>query len=163
MSQPQGDRAESSLPTPLIRPQQAGRAESSPGAASGHAALASPEGDPVFHIAELTHWEAALTSPGRTYKRSTLGATLADVGFIHLSEAHQWQATLGRFYSAYEGDLVLLTIDPDRLTAPLVREIGNPATGELFPHLYGPLNVDAVIRVRALPRPTGDRPPSATR
>ena len=33
---------------------------------------------------------------------------------------------------------------------PLVREVGNPVTGEQFPHLYGPLNVDAVTEVRRL-------------
>lgn len=84
---------------------------------------------------------------------STLGRTLAEEGFIHASEAHQWEATLERFYGdhlAAGGELVLLTIDPARLTAPLVREVGNPVTGEEFPHLYGPLNVDAVVATRRL-------------
>ena len=37
-----------------------------------------------------------------------------------------------------------------RLEAPLVREVGNPVTGEEFPHIYGPLDVNAVTEVRRL-------------
>jgi uncharacterized protein (DUF952 family) len=107
--------------------------------------------DAIFHIAEKVHWEEALAS-GR-YRWSTLGRTLEDEGFIHASEAHQWAATLERFYAGHEGDLVLLTIDPTRLTAPLVREVGNPATGEEFPHIYGPVDTEAVVAVRPIAPP----------
>ncbi len=40
-------------------------------------------------------------------------------------------------------DLLLLKIDPNKLKAPLKLEEGQP--GELFPHLYGELNLDAVV------------------
>jgi len=102
----------------------------------------------IFHIAEADKWRAA--SAAGEYRWSTLDRTLEEEGFIHASEAHQWEATLERFYAAYEGELVLLTVDPERLDVPLVREVGNPVTGEQFPHLYGPLNVDAVTEVRRL-------------
>jgi uncharacterized protein (DUF952 family) len=46
-------------------------------------------------------------------------------------------------------DLVLLCVAADRLEAPLRYEPGDPGSDELFPHLYGPLNADAVLR--ALP------------
>lgn len=104
----------------------------------------APDGA-IFHIAETAEWVSALEAGA--YTRSTLDRSLADEGFIHCSEAHQWRATLDRFYANHEGELVLLTIDPSRLTVPLVREVGNPVTGEEFPHLYGPLTVDAVVDV----------------
>jgi uncharacterized protein (DUF952 family) len=44
-------------------------------------------------------------------------------------------------------DLVLLCVAVDRLVAPLRYERGDPGSVELFPHLYGPLEVDAVVRV----------------
>lgn len=110
-------------------------------------------GELVFHIAQADHWREAQDS-GR-YTWSTLDRTLADEGFIHCSEAHQWEGTLGRYYAAYDGDLVLLTIDTTRLTSPLVREVGNPVTGEEFPHVYGPIDVDAVVRATPLTSPSG--------
>jgi uncharacterized protein (DUF952 family) len=44
-------------------------------------------------------------------------------------------------------DLVLLCVAVDRLAAPLHYERGDPGRAELFPHLYGALEVDAVVRV----------------
>jgi uncharacterized protein (DUF952 family) len=46
-------------------------------------------------------------------------------------------------------DLVLLCVATERLAAPLRYEPGDPGSDELFPHLYGPLNGDAVLQ--ALP------------
>ena len=60
-----------------------------------------------------------------------------------------------RFYADLQTDLVLLTVDPDALTVPVRWEVGDPATGERFPHLYGPLDVDAVVATRVLPPPHG--------
>jgi uncharacterized protein (DUF952 family) len=48
------------------------------------------------------------------------------------------------------GDLVLLCVAVDRLAAPLRYERGDPGSDEVFPHLYGPLEVDAVVRVLPL-------------
>ena len=50
-----------------------------------------------------------------------------------------------RFYRDAD-DLVLLHIDEAKLTAPLVYEVVGDAPGP-FPHLYGPLNTDAVVHV----------------
>jgi uncharacterized protein (DUF952 family) len=44
------------------------------------------------------------------------------------------------------GDLVLLWVAVDRLAAPLRYEHGEAGSNELFPHLYGPLEVNAVLR-----------------
>ena len=117
--------------------------------------------DHLFHVAEAEHWTTACRT-GR-YDRSTRGLSLAEVGFVHLSTADQRPGVLERFFAGHEGSLVLLTIDPRRLTAPLRWE-GAPSTaGEPFPHLYGPLDLDAVVAARPLVRrerrPGDARPP----
>jgi len=73
----------------------------------------------------------------------------AEEGFIHTT------APLGRIpevankhYRQDPRPYVLLTIDLDRLTASWQYD----AAGEDFPHIYGPLNREAVIGVRAMPR-----------
>lgn len=104
--------------------------------------------DALFHVADADEWAAARRS-GR-YERSTRGLSLAEVGFVHLSTAEQWPGVLHRFYPDHEGGLLLLTIDPALLTAPLRWEVGDPTTGEEFPHLYGPLDVAAVIAATPL-------------
>ena len=105
--------------------------------------------DPLFHVAEAAEWEAARAS-GR-YERSTRGLSLAEVGFIHLATSNQWSGVLDRFYADHEGDLLLLRIDPARLTAPLRWEAVETATAETFPHLYGALDVEAVIESAPVP------------
>jgi uncharacterized protein (DUF952 family) len=109
---------------------------------------ASPQ-DTLLHIAERTHWESA-RSTGVAYTMSTLGRTLDEEGFIHCSsDIAQVEGVLGRFYGDVpRDDLLLLVIDVSRLDAPVRYE---PAGDELFPHVYGPIPVGAVIDVRSLP------------
>jgi uncharacterized protein (DUF952 family) len=107
----------------------------------------------IFHCAPVEDWAAAQES-GR-YEHSTRGRSLADEGFIHASTAQQLPGVLARFYADYPEDLVVLEIDPDRLDVPLVYEVGDPATGERFPHLYGPLDPAAVVGTRVLHPPHG--------
>jgi glutathione S-transferase len=68
------------------------------------------------------------------------------VGFIHASYSHQVPATFERFYRD-AGALVLLVIDPNRLeqAGVVVRPEPAPESGELFPHLYGALPLEAVV------------------
>ena len=80
--------------------------------------------------------------------------------FIHLSTPDQVHLPANRLYRG-RGDLVLLHIDPALLDSPVRWEPGVPTDPEsmLFPHLYGPLPVHAVIRVTAyLPGPDGTFP-----
>ena len=109
----------------------------------------------IYHLAEVPAWDRALATG--TYTQSTLGRTLIEEGFIHCSEESQWPATRERYYAAYPDELVLLTIDEDRLNHPLVREVGNPRTGERFPHLYGELDVAAVVATEVLSPPHAAR------
>jgi uncharacterized protein (DUF952 family) len=108
----------------------------------------------IFHIAERPRWEAAKLSG--SYAQSTLGRTLEDEGFIHASRADQWETVRDTYYAEHTGPLVLLTIDTDRLTSAWQEdEVGDTS----FPHVYGPINVGAVIDERPLPRPAGEGPP----
>ena len=97
----------------------------------------------VFHLTTRDAWEEALVR-GR-YSADTL----ATEGFIHCSDADQfvWVANT-RFRG--RTDLVLLHISEDRLDADVRRENLEGGTA-LFPHVYGPLAVDAVVGVTAFP------------
>jgi uncharacterized protein (DUF952 family) len=97
----------------------------------------------IFHIARQADWEAALAVG--TYRQSTLGRTLEQEGFIHCSERHQVAGVANAFYRDVDG-LVLLVIDVDRVGADVRYEAVGGGT-ERFPHIYGPLNVAAVVEV----------------
>lgn len=104
----------------------------------------------IFHIATLADWQEA-TRTGR-YTTSTYGVTLADEGFIHASRADQWQAVRERWYAGASEPLVLLVVDTDRLSAPVVEEPA-PGTTETFPHVYGAIETSAVVQVLPLDGP----------
>jgi len=98
----------------------------------------NPRMDTLFHICDRADWLAAQEQG--EYR----AASLAHEGFIHCSTPGQVAATANRFYHGRRG-LVLLTIDRGRVR-PEVRF--EPADGSLFPHIYGPLNLDAVVDVQ---------------
>lgn len=75
-------------------------------------------------------------------------------GFVHLIGPGQVASTAFKFFAG-RTDLVLLTIDPERLGAALRWEASR--SGTLYPHLYGPLPLDAVVAVTPLPLGTGGR------
>lgn len=106
--------------------------------------------DVLVHLIEPAAWRAAL-SDGAVRPPS-----LDSVGFVHLSTPEQVHLPAERLYPSRR-DLVLLVIDPARLTGPVRLEPGVPTdpASMLFPHLYGPLPVTAVVA--AVPY----RPPSA--
>ncbi|MCR8942322.1 DUF952 domain-containing protein [Streptomyces sp. OUCMDZ-4982] len=114
--------------------------------------------EPLLHLAEAPLWEAARGTG--TYEMSTRGRTLQEEGFIHLSLPHQLPGVARMLYGGGDGseggggadghDLVVLVVDPARLTDPVRYEAMKPG-GEEFPHLYGPLPVEAVVEVRPWP------------
>jgi uncharacterized protein (DUF952 family) len=101
----------------------------------------------IFHIADRDRWLASQAT-GR-YTASTVGRELDDEGFIHLSTHEQVPGVLERYYRGMS-NLVLLHVDESLLTAPLRFERLGDAP-EDFPHLYGPLNTDAVVEAEDLP------------
>jgi uncharacterized protein (DUF952 family) len=99
----------------------------------------------IFHIATAADWAQALADG--EYRTSTRGRTLAEVGFIHASYEDQVARIGALVYDDVTEPLVLLVIDVDRVPVPVVAEHAD-GDDELFPHVHGPLPVDAVVEVR---------------
>jgi uncharacterized protein (DUF952 family) len=99
----------------------------------------------IFHVTAADDWSAAQRAG--VYRLSTRGQSLDEVGFIHCSYADQVTRVANAIYRGVHG-LVLLEIDPAGLTAEVrVEALGDG--DEKFPHIYGPLNTDAVVAVVA--------------
>ncbi len=92
----------------------------------------------ILHITQREQWEQA---QGTGFYR---GDTLDSEGFIHCSTLQQVVAVANARFHAQEG-LVLLCIDAEMLQAELRFDAAEE--GERFPHIYGPLNSDAVVKV----------------
>jgi uncharacterized protein (DUF952 family) len=103
----------------------------------------------------VADWSVARTR-GQVHPES-----LDSAGFVHLSAPAQVHLPANRLFRGRD-DLVLLVVDPDRLDPPLRWEPGVATDPEsmLFPHLYGPLPVEAVLDVAAYrPGPDGSFAP----
>ena len=106
----------------------------------------------IFHIATAADWERALRDG--QYTTSTRGLTLAEQGFIHASTAEQVAVVANAFYRDVP-DLLLLVIDTERV-GPEIRYEHVPGQVSPYPHIYGPLNVSAVVEARPFgPGPDG--------
>jgi uncharacterized protein (DUF952 family) len=103
----------------------------------------------IYHIALASDWEAALEAG--EYRVSSLGRTLEQEGFIHASTAEQVRDVADAVYADVREPLVLLTVDERRLTVPLQWD-AVPGAAEPYPHLYGPLDVAAVVLATPLQR-----------
>ena len=103
----------------------------------------------IYHLALLDNWQEAQASPEREYTTSTLGTTLAEQGFIHCSFDNQVDR-IANFIFKGVPDVVLLTICQSKLKSPVKVENLEGGT-ELFPHIYGTLNLDAVTKVEPYP------------
>jgi uncharacterized protein (DUF952 family) len=110
--------------------------------------MAAPD-DVLFHLALADEWEAARRD-GDAYRRSTIGRSLAEEGYVHCSHRHQVQGVADRFYRG-RADVVLLVLDRARLGAE-VRDEDLVGAGEAFPHVYGPLPLAAVLRATPVAR-----------
>lgn len=94
----------------------------------------------ILHITAKSMWEEAQRKGFYT------ALSLETEGFIHCSTPAQVVAAAQRFYAGQRG-LVLLVIDPARVKAEIKYEAGTDKPDQLFPHIYGVLNLDAVTRV----------------
>ena len=100
----------------------------------------------IYHLTSRQVWSEA-------QERGEYRAeSLASEGFIHCSTETQILPVANAFYKG-QRDILLLAIDPSRLTSELRREPPSGAPppgvpeGDAFPHIYGPLNLDAVVNV----------------
>lgn len=100
----------------------------------------------ILHITTPVDWD-------KTEKEGEYTATsLQTEGFTHCSTPQQAAGTANIFFKGQTG-LVLLCIDENKLQSPCKYEPPtgggnhNPEDGKLFPHIYGPVNLSAVIKV----------------
>jgi uncharacterized protein (DUF952 family) len=111
----------------------------------------------LYHIATRGAWSAAKQRD--VYEPPSLEKE----GFVHCSTAAQLLHVARRFYSG-KTDLVLLVMDPARLRPTLKwervldkREAASPDEDSAYPHIYGPVNLDAVTEVLDFePGPDGE-------
>lgn len=96
----------------------------------------------IYHLTTPTAWQQADSD---TY----IAPSLETEGFIHCSNHDQLARVANRFY-AEEPELLVLCIEAERLQSPLKDE--DSGINELFPHVYGPINRDAICEVCPLER-----------
>lgn len=96
--------------------------------------------DPIYHITSRSSWSAA--QEAGVYRADSLQAE----GFIHCSKADQVLRVANAFYAGQVG-LVLLVVDPGWLRSEVRWEPGSDKPDESFPHIYGPIELVAVVGV----------------
>jgi uncharacterized protein (DUF952 family) len=95
----------------------------------------------IAHISARQVWQAAQS------KAEYRGDTLESEGFIHCSKPDQVLETANRYFAGRQ-NLVLVWIDLQRVKAEIRWEA---AGGQVFPHIYGALNLDAVVAADDFP------------
>lgn len=96
----------------------------------------------IYHITSQAEWDRAKETGFYT------APSLKTEGFIHCSKAEQVAGVLQRYFAG-KHSLVKLTIDTTKLTAPLRYELAS-SLNEEFPHIYGAINIDAVLKTEAI-------------
>jgi len=96
--------------------------------------------DTILHLTTQTSWSTAQKAGVYTAE------SLTGEGFIHCSKVDQILRVANTVFGGQHG-LVILVIDPIRLTSEIRLEPGTDLATELFPHIYGPINLDAVVHV----------------
>lgn len=95
----------------------------------------------IYHIVSVATWAGQETATA--YEADSLQTE----GFIHLSRKEQVDGVLNRYYQ-HVPDLLLLHVDSTKLKNELRYEAST--NDELFPHLYGPLNKEAIVEIEKL-------------
>jgi uncharacterized protein (DUF952 family) len=95
----------------------------------------------IYHVTQAQAWQQAQNQGFYT------APSLAIEGFIHTSKAEQVEGVLNRYYVGQD-DLVLLHIEPSQLEAELKYEMAT--NQELFPHIYGVINLEAIVKVEKI-------------
>jgi uncharacterized protein (DUF952 family) len=104
----------------------------------------------ILHITTHNDWEKARIEGEYT------APSLQSDGFIHCSTLKQTVDTANIFFKGQNG-LILLCIDEDKLVSeckyedPSVAGKHDPEVGNIFPHIYGPINLSAVINILDFP------------
>ena len=96
----------------------------------------------IYHVTTAAEWKAAQDSG--FYE----SPSLKEEGFIHCSQENQVAGVLERYFAG-KTDIVKLVIDTDKLINRFVFE-WSPSTADTFPHVYGSVNLEAVIKVEKI-------------
>ncbi len=96
----------------------------------------------IYHVTTATDWESALKQGFYTHP------SLSKEGFIHNCSLEQLPGVIERYYADTTG-LILLQIDESKLQAPVKYEVAS-SVNEAFPHIFGPINLDAVVKTEPL-------------
>ena len=96
----------------------------------------------IYHLTNRADWAAAQAA-GQLRPES-----LAAEGFIHCSKDQEQMLRVAQRLYPGRADLLALEVDTALLAAPLVTEPSR--SGELYPHIYGPLEIGAVTAIRPL-------------
>jgi uncharacterized protein (DUF952 family) len=91
----------------------------------------------IYHVTTAKDWSEAKVKG--FYEHPSLSAE----GFIHCSQEHQVAGVLERYFVG-QTELLKLVIDTDKLTSKFVFD-WSPSTQDTFPHVYGVVNIDAVV------------------
>ncbi|MEU8269455.1 DUF952 domain-containing protein [Sphaerisporangium sp. NPDC049002] len=103
----------------------------------------------ILHLALADDWADA--EKAGEYRVSTLGRTLEEEGYIHAcADLDQLRGVAERYYTGVTAPLAVLTVDQALLDCPVIFEVP-PGADEAFPHIYGPLPVEAVVAVSPFP------------
>jgi uncharacterized protein (DUF952 family) len=96
----------------------------------------------IYHVTTKSDWDKAKQQGAYD------SLSLANEGFIHCSQDHQVAGVLERYFEG-QINLVKLVIDTDKLSSKFVFD-WSPSMADTFPHVYGPINLDAVVGIVAI-------------
>lgn len=96
----------------------------------------------IYHVTTKEDWDKAIAAG--VYEAPSLHTE----GFIHNSTAAQVQGVLDSYYTE-QTNLVLLHIEETKLIAELKYELA-PSVNEMFPHIFGVINLDAIVKTESL-------------
>ena len=96
----------------------------------------------IYHLAPVSDWEAA----GGLEEYAA--ESLESEGFIHCSKDHSQAIEVANRLFKGRDDMLVLELDVDRLVSPIKHEAAR--LGTVYPHIYGPINTDAVVGVLGL-------------
>lgn len=103
----------------------------------------------LYRLVRAAEWKAAVADGvfnGSDHDRRD--------GFVHLSTADQVEGTADRYFAGLD-DVLLLKLDRDRLSGDIRME--RSSGGDLYPHLYGVIPLEAVLEAEPVPLGPDDR------
>lgn len=95
----------------------------------------------IYHVTTQKEWNDCLSNTGYA------PVNFSREGFIHACRDQQLAGVMDRYFKG-QSTLLLLHIQEEKLNVPLKYEPST--TDEIFPHIYGPINKEAIIKVEKL-------------